>query len=63
MVCKVLMYERVFFKFIEFNLGRIELMHIGTDSIRRGGLMGEGADGGGNDQEIAFLWTVEYCLF
>ena len=35
LLCKVSVYERVF-KFIEFNLGRIELTHIGTDSMRRG---------------------------
>ena len=32
---KISVYERVF-QFIEFNLGHVELMHIGTDSIRRG---------------------------
>ena len=31
-LCEVSVYERVF-KFIEFNLWRIELMHIGTALI------------------------------
>ena len=34
-LCEDSVYERVFY-FIEFNLGRFELMHIGMDSIRRG---------------------------
>ena len=34
-LCEDSVYERVF-QFVEFILGRIELMHTGTDSIRRG---------------------------
>ena len=59
-LCKYSVYERVF-QFIEFNLGRIELMHIGTDSVRWR-RPNRGSEDGGNDLGIALLWIAEYWL-